>query len=1180
MYDEQAERSGYCDGSNTSVMEATLTTRCLQTALSSAPPSALPSQQTLADQKPSQELSPDSGNGEDLDEFDPLKASPKCSDTKNESDQEALRSLSNSTISPFDCFDKGRDMTAVETSEANQLGGERDGSPGSESGGQVALASHKDRSTESERKEKVSTVSEEEVNLISLEEKPQVSLISTNVGAQNLPKESIVHYSDAFNNRGLNSSILATCGSSLPCGPFSRSCTPIRKNQQHQETSGPFSLPEGKGALHDGIFKTLPYQLNCDKTKRGPFSIQSLETAQETTTCTNIYYPEYYSNYRSRLVRRYTNPEVVRTQPMSGGLLTTSCELITSPSGQCACVNPGTSHACAARPTHKLSPGVLNPMFDQGSCDTRVTFASMPSTPRKFSLDLNYIPRDFSLPEFPQTAVSSVIPIRLKEGTKLVSLDSAKSECQCLSSQPSPPNVSSSDEQSNHCHQNTDTTSSAMSQGVSESSYGVTTSSSASGTGLEALAYKDLGRDLPSLNAMAKVLGTVRSSVKPPVLTSPDWFSFLTPSQESYTQKLFTPGDLQEELMYPAPYGISSEVYQNINAQEADFVLLKPTRKPRTEPLPPLSKADTAPKVCKQDTDPKTSNANKTTDVSSTLQSTTQCETTTIQSKVTTTVSSDTKKPESPVGLIEPLATEDEEALKEGAQESRKLSLSERRKTSLDKIYIPRAVEPVSLLDVKIDNFDRDEYVSYKKTLGENDVLIPDCPLLPCNSMLTDISKITKTRRNSKGNGNRSTDSERSRKLPIITDHVMEINLENISKSLEQKTPSRKQSISKNEINQKDNENVKNNLKTSKDKGHDQTPHENVKNTDKLTDKKDNNNHINNNKKSQKNMASPITSPTVEDPFFLQDQALSKRPNALRKQSLPTEELFGARRPRANRRSSLNPSSDFLQPGRATSRGTFPAVRETEENHFLFEDDTPRRKLWHRRHVLNARNGEDYFVPPSEKKDGSPERPGRGRSKTGQRKRDKLFINRKPEWKSYCENSITIKTSARRSDSQSNGMRKMDANASKSEGFGKYSASSRHRDLSTNSDDSSDSPGKDSKGPSGKYTGLDDREGCSTRTQRKTRTHKSPRKGRRQAREGHVNPMAKLSPLGFESKGDLFANKGCALEGDVITEGVPLVPYEPLVENVTPTSPGASGTYSDAPPPHTGATRYGTAFLA
>ncbi|ROT63589.1 hypothetical protein C7M84_018524 [Penaeus vannamei] len=689
-------------------MEATLTTRCLQTALSSAPPSALPSQQTLADQKPSQELSPDSGNGEDLDEFDPLKASPKCSDTKNESDQEALRSLSNSTISPFDCFDKGRDMTAVETSEANQLGGERDGSPGT---------------------------------------------------------------------------------------------------------------------------------------------------------------------------------------------------------------------------------------------------------------------------------VSSVIPIRLKEGTKLVSLDSAKSECQCLSSQPSPPNVSSSDEQSNHCHQNTDTTSSAMSQGVSESSYGVTTSSSASGTGLEALAYKDLGRDLPSLNAMAKVLGTVRSSVKPPVLTSPDWFSFLTPSQESYTQKLFTPGDLQEELMYPAPYGISSEVYQNINAQEADFVLLKPTRKPRTEPLPPLSKADTAPKVCKQDTDPKTSNANKTTDVSSTLQSTTQCETTTIQSKVTTTLSSDTKKPESPVGLIEPLATEDEEALKE-----------------------------------------------------------------------------------------------------------------------------------------------------------------------------------------------------VEDPFFLQDQALSKRPNALRKQSLPTEELFGARRPRANRRSSLNPSSDFLQPGRATSRGTFPAVRETEENHFLFEDDTPRRKLWHRRHVLNARNGEDYFVPPSEKKDGSPERPGRGRSKTGQRKRDKLFINRKPEWKSYCENSITIKTSARRSDSQSNGMRKMDANASKSEGFGKYSASSRHRDLSTNSDDSSDSPGKDSKGPSGKYTGLDDREGCSTRTQRKTRTHKSPRKGRRQAREGHVNPMAKLSPLGFESKGDLFANKGCALEGDVITEGVPLVPYEPLVENVTPTSPGASGTYSDAPPPHTGATRYGTAF--
>ncbi|XP_064106426.1 serine-rich adhesin for platelets-like [Macrobrachium nipponense] len=149
------------------------------------------------------------------------------------------------------------------------------------------------------------------------------------------------------------------------------------------------------------------------------------------------------------------------------------------------------------------------------------------------------------------------------------------------------------------------------------------------------------------------------------------------------TQKLFTPEDLSNEDMQPNPPNSKVEIYQNFNAKEAEFVLHKPKRKPRKVPLP-----------------------------SSFM--------------VTVSLSSELQKARH--GLIEPLATEDEVALQEGTKEFMENGFLSGFESSFYHSYDLSPCEAVNfVLENSIDNFDREEYVQFKKA-KDSDLKVPNIP--------------------------------------------------------------------------------------------------------------------------------------------------------------------------------------------------------------------------------------------------------------------------------------------------------------------------------------------------------------------------------------------------------------------------------------------------------------------
>ncbi|XP_066967841.1 serine-rich adhesin for platelets-like [Macrobrachium rosenbergii] len=149
------------------------------------------------------------------------------------------------------------------------------------------------------------------------------------------------------------------------------------------------------------------------------------------------------------------------------------------------------------------------------------------------------------------------------------------------------------------------------------------------------------------------------------------------------TQKLFTPEDLSNEDMQPNPPSAKVEIYQNFNAREAEFVLHKPKRKPRKVPLP-----------------------------SSFM--------------VTVSLSSELQKARH--GLIEPLATEDEVALQEGTKEFMENGVLSGFESSFYNSYDFSPCEAVNfVLENSIDNFDREEYVQFKKA-KDSDLKVPNIP--------------------------------------------------------------------------------------------------------------------------------------------------------------------------------------------------------------------------------------------------------------------------------------------------------------------------------------------------------------------------------------------------------------------------------------------------------------------
>ncbi|KAK7082704.1 hypothetical protein SK128_028549, partial [Halocaridina rubra] len=146
------------------------------------------------------------------------------------------------------------------------------------------------------------------------------------------------------------------------------------------------------------------------------------------------------------------------------------------------------------------------------------------------------------------------------------------------------------------------------------------------------------------------------------------------------TQTLFTPEDLSNELLYPNLSDFDSEVYQNKHAREADFVLHKPKRQPRKYPLPSSFTQSNGHALQKCDID----------------------------------------------GLIEPLATEDDLALKEGTKllmENVSVFGTNVNGHCADKAMPYEAIN--FALECEIDNFEREEYVQFKRANHSGAVEFP-----------------------------------------------------------------------------------------------------------------------------------------------------------------------------------------------------------------------------------------------------------------------------------------------------------------------------------------------------------------------------------------------------------------------------------------------------------------------
>lgn len=1133
------------------------------------------------------ELSPDSGNGEDLDEFDPLKSPPRYSDEKCEIDKVKYKLLG-----PVGCLPavgEGCGNTQLWEDFPSSVGFDRlKGSGGrlSPCGGckQNGQVEWLPVNADNQKANMITYVTEKPgVFRLSLQpegrmesrEEMQITAPPGLTGGLERPHRSRAeqqqqqqHYSPAFNLKTLESSLLASCGPSFPCGPFSTSCGSVGKPSS--ETNGPFSLPDGHNSLLHANTSSVPFLLEGDNLSSvKPFSMQTSDDVglcKATLSSCDISYtvsatqpstfwnPGYSSSSRGSPARRHTNPEVVRTQPTSGGLLTTSCDLMTSPPGQCACVNPGTSHACAPRLSQRSSLGVLNPLFEHDSCNTHVTYTSMPLSPKKFSLDLDSKSKSFDLPELPKTPVMSVNPPYHHEPPGITkSLPCSLQEHYQRDTNPfsscgqslmpphlPPPATSPS---ANLPFQLQDpgrrSPSAALFANVESLSHRPKSPSAQRPSDLESLVSRDAPGDLADLRTMPEATSTAEKYTKP-LVTSPDWFSFLTPIQDggTYTQKLLTPGDLHDELLYPPPYGMNSEVYQNINAREAEFVLQKPNRKPRTEPLP-------------------------------------SCPITSSQRPVS---------PGPQSGIIEPLATEDEEALWEGAWESRKASLSERRKSSLEKLYIPKPGDPPEvLLNVKIDNFDRDEYVEYKKRFGETDTLIAEClrtatkrPLLGSHVLPTDNNPVALDipKLSQKGDDVRKV-------VPSTSLPEEKLNMDIFpDKSEEKEKLKQKTSVGQPKHSQRG-------AVAADDRPPPPLPSTDPTANLSSTQEKQRNKET----LRQKDLLIPRQLSPQRDDFSPQ--------RTTRKQSLPTEELFGNRRARLPRKLSLNPLSDSLLLGNGSSKTAFSPVRETEEPNFCLHEESVGRKAADRKKSPYAKCPEDLFDSTNSSKEKSG-----GRSKTRNRSQmeskglssaAKLGSaagrqpvhkerNKSDEHNKSSRLKETVSKSLQQQHHHQHPHQHHEHHHQHQEHHHQYyehhhhqehhhqhqehhhhqEHHQRHPSRGATSHDPWTS-GHHSIGPEKGPTLPTDKDKKRKDSSRRS-PRKSPKKTRRPAKESHTNLGALLSPPGLESPGDLFTSKESIPDGKRPSLRNPLVPYEPLVDVLTPTTP-------EGPNANTGATR-------
>lgn len=1054
------------------------------------------------------EVSPDSGNGEDLDEFDTLKSPVKVSATECVSGKDAPEAAVASHSR-----EEG-ESRPLSVGEGNL---ERKASPCPPSCDAQGEGKKEDKSCNVEKSDK-----EDAEMTACMTEKPEVFRFDfqpdqtggdqsawpsgkqpdvSNGGTCSRPMRG-TYYSPAFTLRPLHSSLLVSCSQPFQCGPFSSPCGAVGMPARGTDETGLFSLPEGGDDMLDGSVFSKSYLLGDNgKTCIKPFSLVSRNDLEKsfrkhTSNCCDTSYslgasksaktvrnPEYPRCLRARPARRYTNPEVVRKQPTSGGLLAESCDLMSSPPGQCACVNPGTSHACAPRLSGRSSMGMMNPMFESEYSSKQETHTAVPSPPRRFSLDHESSAKRSGTSDICRSHPTNAC---------LSSLDQEPSKpSPSLSKNPQEPLRRASESSSGTSSQGHPPLSSTSSEDLDSKEVGSKKKTSlppnleSLGSGQQAKSKKMTSkcdvfapegvlRSLDGMSPMAPGAGSSKTHGRQATVTSPDWMSILSPPQEAYTQRLFTPENLHEELFYPAPYGLKSEIYQNINAREADFVLQKPNRKPRTEPLPP--------------------------------------------SCLPATTTQRSESPDLDDGIIPPLATEDEEALKEGARESRKASLKERRKSSLEKIFIPKVGESKDpILNVKIDNFDREEYVKYKKTLSETDLLIAE-----------------RLKFASKGKQN-SQDSDSSN------------NTENRVGPSSQDSSS---DMKKDEDNSKDISCINNAANKNQEKK------ELAKNIKSGADTSKNFRKENFFQKEATKGKLMKDKPTLPRQRSLEENETDIKANTYRrdrKQSLPTEELFGIKRTQARKLSLTQMVSHPVQLGVSLGGGLFSPVTEADETQTTLA-------------VVVKKNTDLLFPFGNEQ---------RGRSNSEVASRRKSSETLLPRRRVSQENEDIFLGPAARS---------LPSDASFSPYKGK-----KGKQLPKTKEKLSDSPrhhhhhhhyhqgsregahhhrhrtehlrrhaGKSSSSP------VDDR-----RNKQKPTAHRSPRKVPRELRrpvESHTNLGATLSPPEQETGGDLFTNRKSSLQDNLTAEERPAVPYEPLVDARTPTTP-------DESPAAAGATR-------
>ncbi|KAK7061148.1 hypothetical protein SK128_016984 [Halocaridina rubra] len=665
--------------------------------------------------------------------------------------------------------------------------------------------------------------------------------------------------SSTFNFESIEDALKESCNSSLKCASFPDPCNAVFIAPQNSLGNGPLNLSERVKGIFNKSDKLE--EKNTKITYIHPNNVKE-KVSKVKDGIPDATLPCLPDSKLHVHVDPYGDTDVVRTQPTGGGLLTTACSLMTS-SSYCTCVNPGPTHACATRPSHRSSLGVLNPMFEIKSSTSKTS--SKDKASRRLSLDSVSKLRAFDLPNIP---TNSTVPPRDESFG-----DKQKTEENNLIAYGDNKPFSLTEGTYSQLHPSMYA---ALSQQLTES----------------------IGNKVtPAGIALSTHSNSQNSSA-----ALHDWISVLSPSSpEAFAQGLFTPDDLRDELLYPAPYGIDSEVFQNLNAREAGFVLQKPNRKPKADIHPP------------------TSVPSKTTYDQTTFK---------------------TREKTSPL-----LASDENKKLEEMKPDHRRHSLSERRKSSLDKLFIPTPGEHVNkVLDIKVDNFDREEYVKFKKRLSDSNILKSDllginrdsCPVRPFSLQTVGMRKDMASEQI---NGIQS----RKKADPMFGESFMDCHSKrNTSKcyQLEEKEKPFSTSL----------------------------------------------------RRDGNFCKKPKEIPVKMRKDFSTLASLNRN---IRKQSLPTEEIFGVRRAKAPRKTSLNPLMDQQALERLCFKSSlFSPVKELDETILNFGGTTQKQHPHAMKQSDSKRDERNYTKGYKGLKCESPERRRRVANKCPKQKQEPLSPNK------------------------------------------------------------------------------------------------------------------------------------------------------------------------------------------